>query len=135
MFTRHKLPIILAAALFAFGLLASTETANAQRPFRPNMYDRFGETRRSRPTYRYDSESRSVTRSYSVEPISIKAGDTVKVTLDTPLMNGRDVLATVPEGNSYKVIQVIGPWVGIAFEKEGKQMHGWVNHRALESVD
>jgi hypothetical protein len=99
------------------------------------MYDRFGEMRRSRPSYRYYTERRPVIQSFSVEPIDIKAGDTVKVTVDTPLKRGPDVLATVPAGDTHEVIKVSGPWVGIAVEEDGKQLRGWVNYRALESVD
>jgi hypothetical protein len=125
--------VLLAGALLALSAFAMTDIASAQRPFRPNMYDRFGEMRRSRPRYGYTIQRAPVTRRFSVAPSEFKTGDTVKVTVDTPLKRGKEVLATVPAGATHKVIKVNGPWVGISLEQDGEKLRGWVDQRALDN--
>jgi hypothetical protein len=75
------------------------------------------------------------TQSLSIAPIAIAKGDTVKVTVDTQLRRGDNVLATVPEGGTHEVLKVSGPWVGIAINQNGEELRGWVNFRALEEVE
>ena len=135
---RSKLLVLLGLAVVTLLSLAISDTANAQRRWRPNMYDRYGSSSRSyRPSYNYAygvQQAETTQQSFSVEPIDIKAGDEVKVTVDTPLQIGRDVLTTVPAGQTHKVINVIGSWVGVAVEEDGQEIRGWVTYRALEHL-
>jgi hypothetical protein len=116
-----------------FTMLALAPMVQAQQPWRKNIYNRFPRAQRyySQPNY-YTPPAASQSQSLSVAPIDIHQGDMVKVATETSLRRGQEVLATVPAGESFEVIQVQGPWVGIAMQHDGKETRGWVNHRALE---
>jgi hypothetical protein len=134
--TRRRTALVVLGTVIATLLtFAISDSANAQRPWRANMYNPYKNSQRSyrQPSYfgRVVEQPQSVQR-FSVEPIDIHAGDMVKVTVETPLRLGQNVLADVPAGDTHKVLKVIGPWVGIAIEENGKEVRGWVTHRALE---
>ncbi len=134
---RPKLLIVLSTVFATLLAFSVSDVANAQRPWRLNMYNPYKNSQRSyRQPFIYGNrlEQGRTTQSFSVEPVGIHAGDTVKVTVDTPLKRGQDVLATVPAGESHKALKVIGPWVGIGVEKGGKEVRGWVTYRALEAM-
>jgi hypothetical protein len=127
--------MFLLAAMVAAGLIAMSELASAQRPFRPNMYDRWGQMRRNntRATFAPRIERAQPQRSFSVEPMEFKVGDKVRVTVASPLKRGSETLATVKAGDTHEVLRIRGPWVGIATTRDGEEVRGWVNHRALEA--
>ncbi len=43
-----------------------------------------------------------------------------------PLMRGDSTLATLPRGETLKVLKVEGPWVGTAVMVNGRKIGGWV---------
>lgn len=43
-----------------------------------------------------------------------------------PLMRGDETLATLPRGETLKVLKVEGPWVGTAVTVNGRKTGGWV---------
>jgi len=43
-----------------------------------------------------------------------------------PLMRGDSTLATLPQGETLKVLKVEGPWVGTAVTVNGRKIGGWV---------
>lgn len=43
-----------------------------------------------------------------------------------PLMRGDSTLATLPRGETLKVLKVEGPWVGTAVTVNGRKIGGWV---------
>lgn len=134
---RSKFLVVLGTGIVTMLALALSDSANAQRKWRPNMYDRYGGSQRTynQPyNYGYRVQPGQTTQSLSVEPIDFKAGDNVKVTVDTPLKRGNDVLANVPAGENHKILKVIGPWVGIAVDQDGEEVRGWVTFRALEAA-
>lgn len=125
---------IVSACAVVFVLMSLAPAVQAQRPWRSNIYNRFPRAQRyySQPNYYAPPAATQPSQSLSVAPIAIHQGDMVKVTTETSLRRGQEALATVPAGETYQVIQVVGPWVGIAVDHEGQPIRGWVNHRALE---
>lgn len=45
---------------------------------------------------------------------------------DAPLMRGYDTLASLPQGETLKVLKVEGPWVGTVVTVNGRKIGGWV---------
>ena len=138
---QRKFLAVACIAIFALTSLAAT-SVEAQTPWRANMYNANKYSQRSysrsynyNPSYSYGVERAPATQSLSVAPITIGAGDKVKVTVDTPLRLGQKILATVPEGETHDVLKVIGPWVGIVVNQNGEELHGWVNYRALDELE
>lgn len=43
-----------------------------------------------------------------------------------PLMLGNDTLATVPQGQTLRVLKVEGPWVGTSMMVNGRKVGGWI---------
>lgn len=92
--------------------------------------------RRSANTWSYfRSDSRPVSpategyRSFSYEPIGIRAGDRVVVQgNDVRLMRGTNVVGMLPEGTEVLVTKVTNGWLGTVVEVNGQQLNGWVWH-------
>lgn len=133
---QRKILVVACTVIFAIVSLAAA-SADAQRPWRANMYNPYKNSQRSYNrsyNYSYRVQPAPAAQSLSVEPITIAAGEQVKATIDTPLRLGQNTLATVPAGETHKVLNVIGPWVGIAVNRNGEELRGWVNFRALEEL-
>lgn len=137
---QRRLLVVFCTAIFAISSLAAMGNAAPYPRWRANMYSPSGSSQRSYSrSYNYGNNYRAqptapATQSFSVTPIAITKGDSVNVTVDTPLRRGDNVLATVPQGETHKVLNVSGPWVGIAVNQNGEELRGWVNFRALEEV-
>jgi hypothetical protein len=66
-------------------------------------------------------------RAYSYEPASLQAGDTAVVAkANAEVKLGDRVLATLPQGTQFKVLQTQGTWVGAAVEQNGQKITGWI---------
>jgi hypothetical protein len=60
-------------------------------------------------------------------PNPFKPDDSFVVTRSgAPLMRGNDTLATLPRGQTLKVLKVEGSWVGTAVTVNGRKIGGWV---------
>lgn len=79
--------------------------------------------------------SPSVDRSYeaySVEPLPFEAGDQVRVVGERAnLMMGRRVVGSVGGGESLRVLQIRGPWVGTVTNVDGQDVAGWIWYSQL----
>jgi len=65
----------------------------------------------------------------------IRPGDTVKVaTGPAPVKVGDKTLTTLEAGSELKAIEVQDAWVGVAVEKDGQKITGWINKKHLKSV-
>ena len=63
----------------------------------------------------------------------LKAGDRVRVTAGpAPVMIGDETIAQLEPGAELEVTEVLGKWVGIVGEKEGRRLRGWVLPKHLE---
>jgi hypothetical protein len=85
----------------------------------------------SRPTYRYAPQPAIAAepeyRSFSFEPLGIKASDMVVVARDSaPVMRGRTVLGAVARGTEFKVTKVVNGWLGAAMTLNGREVRGWI---------
>lgn len=66
-------------------------------------------------------------RTFAYEPMDFGPGDTVVVVGERAnMMLGRQALATVPRGENLRVLRIEGPWVGTVYERDGRQVGGWV---------
>jgi hypothetical protein len=70
---------------------------------------------------------------YSRIPLPFVVGDQVVVARESArLMRGRDVIGSVPAGEQLRVVQIRGPWVGVAATVAGREVGGrlWYSHVA-----
>lgn len=74
-------------------------------------------------------------RRFSYEPIGIRAGDMVAVNDDkVNVMRGTDVVGALAKGTLFKVTKVVGGWLGVVTEVDGKTINGWVRHENVSAV-
>ena len=65
--------------------------------------------------------------------ITFKAGDRVQVINDSArLMNGREVLGTIPMDKDLTVLNVQGPWLEATFSFSGQNKTGWIYDRDVK---
>lgn len=63
----------------------------------------------------------------ALPPNPFHANDSFVVTYSgAPLMRGDSTLATLPRGETLRVLKVEGPWVGTAVTVNGRKIGGWV---------
>jgi hypothetical protein len=75
-------------------------------------------------------------RSFSLEPIGIRPGDTVAVRRENArLMLGPNVVGTAPAGLTFKVTKVVNGWLGAVVEINGQQHKGWIWNRDVQAAD
>jgi hypothetical protein len=81
----------------------------------------------------------SVDRSYqafSVEPLPFQAGDDVRVVGERAnLMLGRRVVGHVTDGETLRVLQIRGPWVGTVANVDGKEVAGWIWYSQVAELE
>lgn len=66
-------------------------------------------------------------RTFSFEPLGINPNDTVVVTRDhVKLMQGHEVVGTVPWGVQFQVTKVINGWLGAVVMLDGQERKGWI---------
>jgi hypothetical protein len=75
-------------------------------------------------------------RSFSYQPRTISAGDSVVVTGDNiRLMRGPNVVGTIPRGLRFEVTKVVSGWLGAVVEVDGQTLNGWVWHANVTRED
>jgi hypothetical protein len=68
-------------------------------------------------------------RSFSYEPIGVKAGDRMVVKGDdVKMMRGAKVVGDVPGGLEFKVTKVVDGWLGAVVEVDSQKLNGWIWH-------
>jgi hypothetical protein len=74
-------------------------------------------------------------RAYSYEPAPLfLAGNLVVIAkAKADLKLGDRVLATVPQGTQFKIVQVWGNWLGATIEQNGKKISGWITNADVAS--
>lgn len=74
-------------------------------------------------------------RRFSYEPMAIGPGDVVTVSRDNVrVMRGTNVVGDIAKGAEFKVTGVIGGWLGIVTEIDGKKLNGWVWHENVSAA-
>lgn len=75
-------------------------------------------------------------QAYSVVPLEFEVGDNVTVVSDSALlMRGRRAIGSVPPGRQLRVLQIRGPWVGVAAEIDSRNVGGWLWYSHVERAD
>jgi hypothetical protein len=63
------------------------------------------------------------------------AGDTLTIATDAAqMMRGAGLVATVPKGQRFTVVEVRGPWIGTQLLVGGQQRLGWIADTDVVSV-
>lgn len=79
--------------------------------------------------------AREADEAYSVQPLPFGVGDEVTVVSDAAhLMRGRRALGTIPPGQQLRVLQIRGPWIGVATEVDGREVGGWLWYSQLAAA-
>lgn len=71
---------------------------------------------------------------YSPPPTAFAIGDEVVVSVDqTRLMLGTDTVTVLNRGQSFKIRDTSGPWLGSVIDRDGQAFKGWVWHSHVSS--
>lgn len=75
-------------------------------------------------------------RSFSYQPTEINPGDTVVVKDDAvKIMDGTNVVGTVPNGLQFKVNKVLNGWLGTVVDVDGQALKGWIRRGNVELAE
>lgn len=68
-------------------------------------------------------------RSFSYQPINVRAGDKVQVAVNSArLMDAQTQVGTLPKGQEFEVQKVTNGWLRATVKQNGKTLNGWVWH-------
>lgn len=81
-------------------------------------------------------QASAVTEAYSIAPLPFEIGDDVQVTAElAQLMRGRSAIGGIPAGTQLRVLQIRGPWVGVAAVINGREVGGWLWYSQVAPTD